>query len=88
MLIGGHTLKKQGCWSAYTLNVCYNFFVCIPIHFLEFSDKKAAALFWNGEIETELCVPSQLDYYGLFSKNEDWEVVSIENRSVREAIRD
>ena len=49
--------------------------MCISFHFLEFSDKNAAAVFWNGKIETELCVASQLDYYDLFHKNEDREVV-------------
>lgn len=47
----------------------------MSFHFLEFSDKNAAAVFWNGEIETELRVAGQLDYYGLFHKNEDREIV-------------
>lgn len=42
---------------------------------LELSEKQVAATFWNGELEIEVRGTGQLDFYGLFHKNEDREAV-------------
>ena len=42
---------------------------------LEVSEKQVAATFWNGELEIEVRGTGQLDFYGLFHKNDDREAV-------------
>ena len=42
---------------------------------LELSEKQVAATFWNGEREIEVRGTGQLDFYGLFHKNDDREAV-------------
>ena len=42
---------------------------------LELSEKQVAATFWNGELEIEVRGTGQLDFCGLFHKNDDREAV-------------
>ena len=43
--------------------------------FLAFSEKQAASVFWNGELEIEHRGTNELSFYGLYHKNDDREAV-------------
>lgn len=42
---------------------------------IKLSEKQVAATFWNGELEMDVSGVGQLDFYRLFCKNDDREVV-------------
>ena len=50
---------------------------------LKLSEKQVAATFWNGELEMEVSGVGQLDFYRLFCKNDDREVVMEEIERVQ-----